>query len=215
MGILKDTAQLCLPPIVTRGIRYLRYQNYKDTTLFDGNDSLFKSLLKETEIYGEYGCGKSTIWVLKYTRAKIYSVDSDQKWVQAVMSEAKEPDRFIGKWVNLGKVKDSGRPASYSRSQHFKTYANWLWIHNEKPSVVLVDGRFRVLCFLTSLIYANEGTKILFDDYKNREHYHIVEEFVKPTATCGRQALFEVPPKASINVAALNELIIRFEYVMD
>ena len=30
---------------------------------------------------------------------------------------------------------------------------------------VLVDGRFRVCCFLTSLKNAEQGTRIIFDDY--------------------------------------------------
>lgn len=46
--------------------------------------------------------------------------------------------------------------------------------------MVLVVGRFRVACFVYSLLCAQTRTIILFDDYANREHYHAVEEFSRP-----------------------------------
>ena len=50
--------------------------SHKLTMLFDGDDSLFKDVLKTSKIFGEYGCGSSTEWVLKNTNADIVSVDS-------------------------------------------------------------------------------------------------------------------------------------------
>ena len=47
----------------------------------------------------------------------------------------------------------------------------------KSPKLVIVGGRFRVCYFLTSLKFAEEGTKILFDDYANRPHYHFVEKY--------------------------------------
>jgi hypothetical protein len=37
-----------------------------------------------------------------------------------------------------------------------------------KPDLVLIDGRFRLACFLHPLLAAAPGTPILFDDYTNR-----------------------------------------------
>jgi len=68
------------------------------------------------------------------------------------------------------------------------------WQHGSvKPDLVLIDGRFRVACFLHSLLAAEPGTPILFDDYSNRPHYHLVEESYPIEQTEGRQALFRVP----------------------
>ena len=83
------------------------------------------------------------------------------------------------------------------------------------PDTVLIDGRFRVCCFLTSLKYANENTKIIFDDYNNRPYYHVVEKFIKKEQTCGRQTLFIVKNKNKINFDLLNIEINNFHYVMD
>ena len=95
---------------------------------------------------------------------------------------------------------------------NFKKYAELLWLNNEIPDLVLIDGRFRVLCFLTTIKFAPEGCKILFDDYNNRPFYHVVEEFCPKIDTCGRQALFEVslPAKEKISEA----LIQSFQYVI-
>ena len=68
------------------------------------------------------------------------------------------------------------------------------WRHGPvKPDLVLIDGRFRVACFLHSLLAADAGTPLLFDDYTNRPHYHLVEEFCPIAQSEGRQALFRVP----------------------
>ena len=80
---------------------------------------------------------------------------------------------------------------------------------------MLIDGRFRVCCFLTSLKFAKEGTKIIFDDYTTRRHYHIVEEHVSRAETCGRQCLFIVPPKSEIDFERLQKDIDAFRNVMD
>jgi len=62
-----------------------------------------------------------------------------------------------------------------------------------KPDLVVIDGRFRVACFLHSLLAAEAGTPILFDDYTNHPRYHLVEEFCPIEQSEGRQALFSVP----------------------
>jgi len=62
------------------------------------------------------------------------------------------------------------------------------------PDLILVDGRFRVACFLASLLRGTPGTPILFDDYVGREErYAHVERYVKPSQPLGRTMLFEVP----------------------
>ena len=117
--------------------------------------------------------------------------------------------------ADLGVVKAWGRPAGYDLEENFSVYTDWIWLHNEKPDVVLVDGRFRVCSFLTSLLQAESGTKIIFDDYVNRQHYHFVERFISPVAFFGRQALFIVPPKQLLKVDDLVDSINKFRYVFD
>jgi len=49
------------------------------------------------------------------------------------------------------------------------------------------------LASCTSLLAAAPDTPLLFDDYTNRPHYHLVKEFCPIEQSEGRQALFRVP----------------------
>ena len=188
----------------------------KLTVLFDGDDSLFKDVLKTSKNFGEYGCGSSTEWVLKNTNADIVSVDSSKEWIDKINSKnAAYNKRLKLQHIDIGEVENWGRPVGYEKSYNFINYFNWIWTQDILPDTVLIDGRFRVCCFLTSIKYANENTKIIFDDYNNRPYYHVVEKFIKKEQICGRQALFIVKNKNEINIDLLNIEINNFHYVMD
>ena len=178
-------------------------QKFDPITLFDGDDGLFKELIKPAEIYFEYGCGKSTEFVFKYSNSAIFAVDTSNDWVHKIKSlEGTEScNRLNLSWVDVGEVANWGTPTSFKMRHNFKKYAELLWLNNKTPDLVLIDGRFRVSCFLTSVKFAPLGTKILFDDYTNRPFYHVVEEFCQKLDSCGRQALFEVSGKAKEQVS--------------
>ncbi|HET9513222.1 MAG TPA: hypothetical protein VFO95_04770 [Gemmatimonadales bacterium] len=183
--------------------------------LFDGDDALFKDHVARSRVYGEYGCGKSTIWVAHHAACEILSVDASADWIGTVArltAAAPRPPRMTH--VDLGEVGDWGRPLTYTRRQHFRDYVSAPWSHpGRTPDVVLVDGRFRVASFLYSLLHAPPGTRIFFDDYVVRPYYHVVEEYCPPAEFCGRQALFVVP--ADIDRTAVEHEYERFLYVMD
>lgn len=183
--------------------------------LFAGNDSLFKNIVTNCTIYGEYGVGKSTKWVINNTSAEIRAVDTSAKWIRRVMNGHSMDRRLDICHSNLGNVGFMGRPRDYSKRDDFSSYTDYLWKKDKNPDVVLIDGRFRVCCFLTSLKFGDEGTKIIFDDYVNRPHYHIVEKYIPRSRECGRQALFIVPPKENIDIDELNNDIAAFRLVMD
>ena len=169
-----------------------------NNTLFDGDDDLFKKLILEVKTYFEYGCGKSTEYMYKQSNASIFSVDTSKEWAAKTLNLSKDSnhDRLNVKWIDVGDVTDWGYPISFQKKQNFVQYANWFWNFRLRPDLVVIDGRFRILCFLTSIKFAPIGTKIIFDDYTNRPFYHVAEEFLKIKDTCGRQALFEVDERS-------------------
>ena len=169
-----------------------------NNTLFDGDDFLFKSLIADVKIYFEYGCGKSTEYMYKKSNSLIFSVDTSKEWAKKTsnLSTNFNQDRLNVKWIDVGDVVEWGYPINFEKKQNFIEYANWFWNFGLKPDLVLIDGRFRVLCFLTSINFAPIGTKIIFDDYTNRPFYHIAEEFLKIKDTRGRQALFVVDERS-------------------
>ena len=207
----------CVPPIVIISIRKLRsFYSENPNVLFDGDDSMFKDEVKGVDVYGEYGCGKSTKWVLNNTSFQVIAVDTSSDWVKAVQNDNQSNnDRFDIHHSNLGAIGGWGRPLSYDKQNDFSDYTDYVWCQNKKPTLVLVDGRFRVCCFLTSLKFAEEGTKILFDDYTNRPYYHFIEKYVPRVRECGRQCLFVVPSKGEIDMDELDRDIAAFRNVMD
>ena len=180
--------------------------------LFDGDDYLFKQYLINCNIYFEYGVGASTRWVLENTKSKIISVDTDKKWINTI-NFSNQSSRIKLNWINLGDLENWGRPKSYVYRDRFIDYISNVWSFNEKADVVLIDGRFRVACFLYSLINAKINSIITFDDYINRPYYHIVEEIVPIYKICGRQAVFRVPN--NINRSLAENILNKFLYVFD
>tara|TARA_B110000503_G_C7099057_1_gene392967 strand:- start:312 stop:950 length:639 start_codon:yes stop_codon:yes gene_type:complete len=184
--------------------------------LFNGYSDLFKKSLSSQTIYGEYGCGQSTFYVLENFNIPVYSVDSSKHWINKIKQNSKSNNLNIN-YVNIGNIGEEswGRPDDYSMRDNFIEYTNDIWNRKLKPNVVLIDGRLRVLCFLVSLKRCNPGTKIIFDDYVSRKFYHIVEELIKPSFNDGRQCLFEVNDKNNIDMDKLDFLINKFNYILD
>ena len=214
--LIKKILKALVPPILLIVYRKLRTLSDNQNILFDGDDALFKKEVLNAYVYGEYGCGKSTKWILNNTSTKVISVDTSALWVKSVQNDNKKNNNRLNiHYSNLGEVGSWGRPKNFARQKFFSDYTDFVWNQADKPTVVLVDGRFRVCCFLTSLKFAEEGTRILFDDYTNRPYYHFVEKYVRRVRECGRQCLFIVPPKSDIDIDELERDINAFRNVMN
>lgn len=205
-----------VPPVIPMAYRKLFPAKEQSIGLFDGDEALFIGEVMSAKIYGEYGCGQSTKWVLNNTTAKVIAVDTSSEWITTVQNDNQDNNaRLTIHHSDLGEVGDWGRPLSYEQRSHFSDYTDFVWNQSDKPDLVLVDGRFRVCCFLTVLKLADAGTRIIFDDYTDRPHYHIVEKYAPRVKECGRQCLFVVPPKSDIDMDELERDISAFRYVMD
>ena len=185
----------------------------KPVSLFGGDDQMFRNTLAGVANYAEFGAGESTIWVAGNTNARITTVDTSREWLDHVKQAvgADRPVQF--NWIDCGMLGDWGVPKGYDKRENFLNYAQCIWKDDARYDLILVDGRFRVLCFLVALKNADAGTKLIFDDYTDRHHYHVVEEFVPRAETCGRQCLFIIPPKSELDMAKLDHLISKFEYI--
>jgi len=182
--------------------------------LFGGDDALFKKLAYKAESYCEYGCGESTVWVSNKSNAQIISVDTSKKWVKNTIERISKTDTYKKiTWIDCGEVADWGFPKSLDLKENFISYALEPWKTGQTYDLVMIDGRFRVLCFLVSLKSAMPGTKILFDDYVDRPEYHIIEKVVGRLKTCGRQCLFEVPQLSASQSHIIDNLINKYRFI--
>ena len=84
-----------LVEIINRAIKILKWNQ-----LFDGDDSLFKKLCKETKIYGEYGCGQSTVWISKNTNNLILSAETSVFWAEKVKDVVSNNERLKIDYIN-------------------------------------------------------------------------------------------------------------------
>jgi len=180
--------------------------------LFDGDNLLFQKYLDKARIYGEYGTGISTIFANRYKNKHTIAVDSDKNWILNIKEHTLNSKNLEITHIDLGKLKPWGTPEGYEYRHNFKKYLNAIWDKSFKPDLVLVDGRFRVACFLTSLLNANKDSIIIFDDYTSRPEYHIVEIFEKPIEIGNRQAVFKV--SGNYDSKNLKYFIEKFEFVI-
>lgn len=58
-------------------------------------------------------------------------------------------------------------------------YSSQILHIKDKADIILIDGRFRVSCALKSYNIIDLDTILVFDDFLNRKHYHIILEYFK------------------------------------
>jgi len=172
---------------------------------------IFRGAVQDCENYAEYGCGESTLYMNRLNGCNIQVAETDLGWAQNIGARTDERVKIF--YIDLGKVRRWGRPVGYENRAAFGSYFAAPFSEGFSPDVVLIDGRFRVACFLYALIHTEPGTVIIFDDYVDRPEYHVVEEVIAPVDVDQRQAKF-VRPSGELSKAAAH-LLDKFEFVMD
>lgn len=149
----------------------------------------------------EYGSGGSTFLALRSGAGFVMSVESDKAWserIAAAMGAEFPEDRFLVHHADIGPTGPWGRPEGSGAYRRFHLYATGIWDHPgfRHPDVVLIDGRFRVACFLATMIRCTRPVTVLFDDYIDRKYYHWIEELIPRDEMIGRMARFTVRPQS-------------------
>ncbi len=146
----------------------------------------------------EYGSGGSTALASMRNDVTCFSVESDPVWASKMkrwLAEHGNGQTHIH-FAGIGQTKAWGYPLNYSQDdlQKYRRYTRSVWQRADfiRPDVILIDGRFRLWCFLTVMARIRKPTRILFDDYKNRSHYHYVEQYFEPVEMVGRMAIFDI-----------------------
>ena len=148
----------------------------------------------------EYGSGGSTTVAGAIEGADVFSVESDRAWaddMEAWFAANPPAARVRIHHVDIGPTKAWGRPAKSRSFRSWPGYATSVWDRPDfvQPDVVLIDGRLRLACFLTTLIRTRKPVTVLWDDYTDRPGYHAAERLVAPSGFAGRMARFEIAPR--------------------
>lgn len=176
--------------------------------------STLKQAILEADFYLEYGMGGSTVFA-RENGVSIIAVENVHRWCRRISRQTRRlPGQHHLVYVDTGPTKSWGRPRDQSGAQRYGDYTTRPWEIAEglsvHPDTVLIDGRWRVACFLVSLLCARANTIILFDDYVGRNYCDVVETFLQPIALHGRMARFEVPsqfPRLQVEAAHQRSLI--------
>jgi len=181
-----------------------------------GEKSLFENFLRCSRRYVEFGTGGSTFLAASLVSESVTSVDSSQEWLERVRTEClahKLPVVPTLIHVNIGETKELGYPKDETRKDHWSDYHTTVWSNPAASGadLYLIDGRFRVACFLQTLLHARPDALISIHDFANRNHYHIVNEVAQEIARHENFSVFIRKPHYDPRraVAVLNQYAIR------
>ncbi|MCH1930199.1 hypothetical protein L9G16_08405 [Shewanella sp. A25] len=177
-----------------------------------------KQMYPKHKLILEYGAGGSSLLAAR-NDCTVITTETDPRWLLELMGAYKEQQlsgNIIPILADIGETKEWGYPIDESDIQRWPNYAkkSWQYCHEHglQPDLILIDGRFRVASFLTACINISKPTTLYFDDFVNREHYHIVKQLFEPTKIIdGRLAVFKIRP----NKISSQFLLEHIHYFLD
>ena len=152
----------------------------------DGEIEMLQRFLDMGTHYLEFGGGGSTVLAMATSSIRtIFTIESDMQWIANVVTRYEQlglsSNSDFSKTVllhhaDIGPTTSLGYPLPTTDSALFANYFSGFLAHlQHQPDVVLVDGRFRVLCVLQALLSFPTAT-VLVHDFWDRPHYHSVLE---------------------------------------
>jgi hypothetical protein len=161
-------------------------------------------LMLQANCYLEYGTGGTTVKAVNFEIPNVFAVESDALWLEAIRYKI---GQFVSTsechliHVDVGPTREWGYPTSEAHWRDYPRYALDIWgvcqAKNVAPDLILIAGRFRVACFLASILFGKPGCRIIIDDYLIRPHYADVEQFIVPERIIDRAAEFIIPHELS------------------
>jgi hypothetical protein len=167
----------------------------------------------------EFGCGGSTKFFFESGIYELYSVESDQNYLEKV-----KRDKFLAHFIrknklhlfhaDIGPVGDYGMPTTEPTVKWLNYHsAIWSAMDGRKIHFVLVDGRFRVSCALQTILHCDEDVKIFLHDFTNRPHYRPVMKFVDICDTADTAVVLSV--KENVNYRKLALELQKMQFVAE
>ena len=126
--------------------------------------------------YFEFGSGGSTYQAsIRKNVKQIYSVESDKQWIHKMNDMLLNNVKLL--YIEIDTQPNTwGRPGPKCTVKQMKSYSDQIKMVSN-IDLILIDGRFRVACCLKCFDVIDERTRIAFDDFLNRPHYHIVLDY--------------------------------------
>ncbi len=159
---------------------------------------MLAGLLRCSHRYLEFGSGGSTVLASRLVRDSVIAVDSSRDWLDNVAAAcpAERSARLDLHHVDIGPLGNWGVPTDEATRPRWPDYHLGVWANPaaERADLVLVDGLFRVACFIQAALRCAPGTTLLIHDYPERAHYHPVEEIARPIMALDTLVAFQRRP---------------------
>lgn len=152
---------------------------------------LFDSLISCSRRYVEFGTGGSTCQAAATNKEWIISVDSSAEWLSKVAAQCNGSVKLLH--ADIGMVGDWGTPIDVNRRPDWPSYHERPWLEPEATDgdFYLIDGRFRVACFIQAILRSARMDAIFaIHDFSCRPHYHVILPFVREIAASGQLSAF-------------------------
>jgi protein O-GlcNAc transferase len=196
---------------VLKEIRFLVKPEYESPNLGAMMDEDLKSFLLKIcsgRNVLEFGSGGSTLLIGPKSK-KMISIESDVKFIKTLKPKMSLQPKIKLIHANIGPTTFYGKPLEITKvlfKRKFKNYTNIKKIlldeSNFEPDVILIDGRFRVACFLQCIIEYDTPIIIIFDDYFDRPYYHIIDQLlIFPENRIHNTAVFAIENYKNIPLA--------------
>src|SRR5690606_34200151 len=122
----------------------------------------------------------------KCSRALVYSVESNQSWLDELLSYRFMRIQAENRWkyfhIDIGETREWGYPMENAEQHLFPAYSSFIFDQIDPHSFdrVLIDGRFRVACILQTILHGHQkpDLQIMVHDIWFRPSYHIVLDFL-------------------------------------
>ena len=186
--------------------------------LSKNDKNLFYKYLDNINVYFEYGSGGSTYQAsIRKNIKTIYSMESDITWQKKLNEIIKNPninyiynemDTKPNTWGNPGKNATNIQKINYS-NQITKLSKE----EQNSIDLVLIDGRFRVACCLKCYDIIKDNCLIAFDDFLDRQIYHIVLKYFDIIEKTQDNRMVILKKKKNVDIP--KELIEKYELNQD
>jgi hypothetical protein len=145
--------------------------------------ALFTAFLRRSRRYVEFGTGGSTCTASNCVAELIISVDSSREWLNKVYAHCDGiKPRLVH--IDIGETVQWGYPKDDNMRESWPRYHSAVWDDPDSKTadLYLIDGRFRVACFLQVLLRNPRRVPIIMHDYTTRRQYHVVSQFADEIA---------------------------------
>jgi len=164
--------------------------------MLDTEIALLESVLRCSTDYLEFGTGGSTALAARLVGRSIISVDSSHEWLNKVSEYCVARDFSIKPalhFVDIGPIRDLGYPSDESCRDRWPDYHRA--VSNtpgaDMADTFLIDGRFRVACFIQVMLHTRADAIVMVHDFWIRPEYHAIYNFAREIARADNLSVFQ------------------------